>query len=296
MKNWRKIICVALSLFVVGTQMLFEVRYVSAKNVEETENEDETLTNENSDYSLAINVVSALGIINVDDDDFHENETLSRAKAAEIAVKFLKIEDNIKPYQHFFSDVEETHWASGCIELCCAYGFVNGMGDGTFKPDENVSYQQMVKMIVCMTGWDSFALEYGGWIDGGYIYAAKEAGIIQNSLVDINRPITYGEVAKMLYKALEINIRDETCSQQIINKTIRELVWKLERIEGIIECLNKNSVVVLVTDNSDNIKSLYQTGEKYAFTVSDKNSDLFVGDQIFAYATEENELMVVIRS
>ncbi len=242
MKSLREIICIALSLFLAGTQMLFEIRYVDAKqedlkNVKETENEVvyEYLNKEDSDYSSAINVISALGIINADDGDFHENETLSRAKAAEIAARFLRIEGDTKPYQQFFSDVQETHWASGYIELCYANGFVNGMGDGTFKPDENITYQQMLKMLVCMTGWDSFALEHGGWAGGGYIYAAKEAGLIQNDPVDINHPVTYGEAAEMLCIALEINIRDETCSQQITNRTIGDLVWELETVEGVIE-------------------------------------------------------------
>lgn len=279
MKSFKRIICIALSLFFVGT-MSFDAKCVSTQKCEQNDNS-------------AIKIVTALGIINAEDGCFNANDFVTRAKATEIAVKLLKMEYGLSPCELYFSDVNENHWACEYIELCCSQGIVNGMGNRLFKPDENITYHQMMKMLVCMTGWEVVALDYGGWNDGGYIYAAEQAGLIQNTPEDINKPVTYGEVAEMVCAALEIKIRDKTCSQQITNYTIRGLIWDLIKVKGVIEVINEKSLIVLVTDNYESSNSIYQVGKRYALDILNEDINLTVGDVITIYANEDDEIEAI---
>lgn len=298
MKNLKKIICIVLSIFFAGTAMLFETKSVHAKQTNRVcENSMlcEGLSENNSSCGSAIKVVSALGIIDAETEDFDANEFLSRAKAAEIATKFLKLESDEMPYQALFFDVTETQWGREYIEVCVGEGIVNGMGDGTFRPNENITYHQMIKMLVCATGWECVALdEFGGWNNGGYISAAKQAGLIQTMPENVDRPITYGEVAEMICVALEVNVRDTTGSQEITDYTIRDLYWDLIKVKGVIEVKNEKSLIVLVTDNYESSNSIYQVGERYALDILDEDINLTVGDIITIYANEDDEIVVAI--
>ena len=46
-----------------------------------------------------------------------------------------------------FSDVAATNWAAGYIDYCAAEKIVNGMGDGTFAPNDNITRQEMATML-----------------------------------------------------------------------------------------------------------------------------------------------------
>ncbi|MCI1960168.1 MAG: S-layer homology domain-containing protein [Clostridia bacterium] len=52
-----------------------------------------------------------------------------------------------------FSDVSENHWAYGEINKASEYGFITGMGDGTFGLGKNVTRAQFASMVVRMFGF-----------------------------------------------------------------------------------------------------------------------------------------------
>ncbi len=54
--------------------------------------------------------------------------------------------EEIKSVNSFFSDIK-THWAKQVIDTLAQSNFVNGMGDGTFSPDTQVTRAQFVKMV-----------------------------------------------------------------------------------------------------------------------------------------------------
>ncbi len=52
-------------------------------------------------------------------------------------------------FAHPFTDMSG-HWAESEIEKAYGFGFVNGDGDGTFRPDDSVSRAEFVKMIAAL--------------------------------------------------------------------------------------------------------------------------------------------------
>lgn len=164
-----------------------------------------------SEYYEAIKALSTLGVMEgYDDRTFKSEETLTRAEAAAIIIRLVKLDDEAEQDETNFKDVSENHWASGYVNLAEANKIINGQGDGTFAPDEYVTKHQMIKMLVCTLGYEPVALANGGWNNNGYITAAEEMGLIEKEPENKNEPITRGEAALLCYKAMDIDFMDET--------------------------------------------------------------------------------------
>ncbi len=125
---------------------------------------------------------------------------VTRATMAKMLVMMQKITP--EKTKTVFSDVPEDHWASGFVSMAVNLGFVNGIGDGTFLPDEFVTYEQAIKMVVCALGYGEDAERKGGY-PYGYIMVGTSLGITQNG-VSVSDSADRGEIMIMLSKALDI--------------------------------------------------------------------------------------------
>lgn len=80
------------------------------------------------------------------DRSFKPNQVITRAEFAAMLARLLII-DVKHAGEAKFSDVQR-HWAKDAIEALAHYGIVTGGGDGSFKPDEAITREDMVVMIV----------------------------------------------------------------------------------------------------------------------------------------------------
>ena len=103
-----------------------------------------------------------------------------------------------------FTDVPADHWANVYISRAGAFGIVNGMGDGTFLPDESITYHQAVKMVVCTLGYGVDAEHKGGY-PHGYVMAAMDLGLAPSPAV-MTESADRGEIMLMLAKVLDVPI------------------------------------------------------------------------------------------
>ena len=58
-----------------------------------------------------------------------------------------------------FSDVADDAWYNKAVSAMAARGFVSGMGDGTFRPDYTITYEQMVTILSSVAVWASMSAE-----------------------------------------------------------------------------------------------------------------------------------------
>lgn len=65
-------------------------------------------------------------------------------------------------YDRTFSDVTNMHWAYDTIERMVKKGVINGYYDGTFKPNNTVTYAQFIKMAVTAAIGEDLGIEKGG--------------------------------------------------------------------------------------------------------------------------------------
>lgn len=84
-----------------------------------------------------------------DDGSFKPENTVTRAEAAAVMSRLFRLEQN----SCAFSDVPAGHWAEGYIGAFSALGIMGGYSDGTFRPDNAISYDELFKVAVLMMGY-----------------------------------------------------------------------------------------------------------------------------------------------
>ncbi|MGI6206263.1 MAG: S-layer homology domain-containing protein [Anaerovoracaceae bacterium] len=150
----------------------------------------------------AVSQLAAAGIITgYSDGTFRPYNTLSRAEACTLIYKAYG-DDSYSPYNKYnFEDLSESYWGYKYIDYCAGIGIVSGYPDGTFRPDNTVTYDELISMIVRAQGLnDGQVLSY----PSGYISLARQNGILDNlSGVTINSsnnssPANRGNTAIMI--------------------------------------------------------------------------------------------------
>ncbi len=108
-----------------------------------------------------------------------------------------------------FTDLANVSWAAEAIEAFSSKGYLSGKGDGIFAPDEFVTREEYVKILVLATGnYDAMAksgfadVPEGHWSDS-FIASAVNAGLIQGideSTFGLGKPITRQDMCVILYR------------------------------------------------------------------------------------------------
>jgi len=102
-----------------------------------------------------------------------------------------------------FADVPADHWATGFINVAVDLGIINGYPDGTFAPENSVTYAEAIKMIVAALGYTPKAEAMGGY-PGGYLAVAAEKEISDGVTVVGALAANRGDIALMIDNALTV--------------------------------------------------------------------------------------------
>ncbi len=199
MRNLKKIIALVAVFAMLVSSVAFAADF---SDVADTDN-----------YAKAIELLNDLGIVTGDDNDgdgvmeFRPEDTITRAEVTAIIARIQGMDVAAQTATEF-DDVAADHWASGYIAQAASQGIVNGYGDGNFGPDDNVTYDQMIKMLMVTLGYEPFAADAGGF-PTGYITAATRYGVLDDVVgggigVDASR----GMVAQMVYNAINTPLMD----------------------------------------------------------------------------------------
>ena len=110
-----------------------------------------------ADYSEAVGVMVGLGIIEgYDDGTLRPETTYTREQAAKI-IAYMQLgpkdADSLRCTKAPFTDVAADRWSAGYIAYCVEQGIIDGMGDGTFQPEAQLTGYQWAKMLLCAVGY-----------------------------------------------------------------------------------------------------------------------------------------------
>ena len=164
-----------------------------------TQAKDQTLfSNENS-----LKELSKLKIIDgYTDGKLHPEKKLTRAQFAKILSNAFTNQPVTELYYNF-SDVAQTHWAQNHIQFAANAGLLNGFPDGTFRPDDNITYEQAVTVLCRALNLINHNAKY----PTDYISAAIENSICDNVDALIGEEITREQAAKLIVNSLNYNNR-----------------------------------------------------------------------------------------
>ncbi len=235
-KNLKKAISAVIALAVAGSMIPASF---AAKL---------TLTDvaDTASYATAVNTLVALGVINgYEDNTFLPDNLITRAEVTKVVVAALNQTEAAEGMTGStgFADVADDFWANGFINAGVQIGFINGMEDNKFAPQDNVTYAQIVKMLVASMGYEEYAQYMGGW-PNGYLSIANSEGITAGVKASANDNVTRAQVAQLVYNALNTPIVENTGMEY---SSAGILVPTIAKMDG----KNGNYYKTLLTENFD---------------------------------------------
>lgn len=203
MKKLSKVLSVVLAVAMLCS-MSFAVNAATYTDVKTSDS-----------YYEAVEALSALGVVKgYEAGDFQPEGKITRAEAATMILRVMNMgaaESN--RVDTIFSDVKSDHWASGTIAEANGAGVINGMGDGTFAPEAEVTYDQIVKMLVCAMGYQKKAeaavAKGTNPFPTGYNIVANQKKLTEGT-TKTEGGATRATVARLIYNALPVNLMDQT--------------------------------------------------------------------------------------
>ena len=180
---------------------------------------------------------------------FNPGGTLSRAEFCKMTVEIMGrgAEEPAQRNRTIFTDVGPTYWARGYVNLASSITIggtagenggttggtrlIMGVGDGTFRPNQAITYGEAVTILMRVLGYGSADVATGSnWYDG-YVAVAQSSGLADGLSLGGAATLTRGQAAILFYNLLFTEPKD---SDQVY----------LTTLGGSLE----DNVVVLSTD------------------------------------------------
>jgi hypothetical protein len=148
------------------------------------------------------NQLRILGLLKgYEDGSLKLDNNIVRGEVAALAVRMLGYEDqNVDGEDKQFSDITKKYWGYNVVQKAYKLKIINGYPDSTFKPTNNISYAEVVAIMVNILGQNK-DLE-GTW-PNNYLNRGKSLGIIpKDSTVPGDKIVTRGEMAVIIWDTL----------------------------------------------------------------------------------------------
>ena len=105
---------------------------------------------ENAWYATPVNTLASLGIISgVGDNRFEPDRSITRAEFTALAMKFTV---GAEKEENIFNDVKPADWFYEAVTGSIQFGWINGYGDGTFRPNNTITRAEVTAIVNKMLG------------------------------------------------------------------------------------------------------------------------------------------------
>ena len=266
MKSLKRLLSLVLTLSMLIGTMVFSPSEAYASSF--------TDVADSAPYANATSALVALNILSgYEDGSFRPDNTITRAEFATLSTRMLGMGDFVSTSSaaSVFTDIMSggsEHWASGYIKMAYDLGIVSGMGDGTFAPDNPVTYEQAVKMIVCVLGYGDLVLQMPNYSwPSSWISQADALGITKGaSVTPTSSAASRATVAILLYNALEADMAEKNATG-VTASTKKNILSDKLKITSV-----KNYMVASV-DGTDNVAESDKTVKEGQVLLSGSKSD-----------------------
>ncbi len=159
--------------------------------------------------SEQLSVLYDYGIFRGDENgDLNLDKNITRAEFCKViltAVGYSDGELNKIIDAEDFSDVAGDYWAYLYIKSARRLSFIDGYEDGNFLPENDITLNEVIKIVINALGYAPKAEQAGGY-PGGYNSVAEELGLTKNIAALLDEPALRGDVASIIYTALDIPV------------------------------------------------------------------------------------------
>ena len=187
---------------------------------------------EDSNEERVLNVITGVGLMKgYEDGSFMPREAVKRGEIAQILCNALSYEYEVSDEQIVWedeylgndskdtelivaenkesrwNDVPKNNWAYKAIEQIAAIGIMAGDGNGNFRPGDTVTYNEAIKVILNLCGYEKEAGFFGGYPDG-YAKIAAENGMYKGISGTGDSKMSRMDIARLFYNSFELPVRE----------------------------------------------------------------------------------------
>jgi uncharacterized cupredoxin-like copper-binding protein len=245
------------------------------------------------DYEKAIEALTALGVVTgYEDGTYRPEKVVTRAEMAKLMVEILGYGDLVAGSKSNFADTQG-HWADAWIALAAGKNIVIGDGNGNFRPNDTVSYNEAITMVVRALGYtdNSNELKVASWPTNFKIKAA-ELGLTDDVVMNTTGA-DRGGVAQLLYNALTATLVTVNSDGDVVKATTQTTDGDGDVVVQYTELLSRiadyNSSYEVYPDRLD------EDSKKYGGDSVDLEPYMY--QNIKAYVSKsDNDLVVFVKS
>ena len=302
MRNLKRALSLALASVMVLSMMVIGAGAVS---IDDFSDKDKIVNTE------AVTTMVSLGVINgKEDGSYDPTGIVTRAEMAKLIAVTLNggKDPTLGSITANFTDTKG-HWAESYIAYVASLGIIDGRGDGTFGPNDQVTGAQAAKMILTMLGYRS---DIEGFT--GPLWAIKvqtkgnDIDLFADMLINPDEGLTRDDTAQMLYNGVQswmVEYRnlegsyDGIVYPQPLNKTKEDSTvlvekFKVAKVTGVVEATSLISLDGNTTvEGKTRLTDVEYLGEKYGnknFTYPIAVDSDLLGQRVVIYVKGLNSL------
>ncbi|MBP3360802.1 MAG: S-layer homology domain-containing protein [Clostridia bacterium] len=146
-----------------------------------------------------------LGIVNgYEDGSVRPDSKITRAEVCAIINRAIRQDGHSATFADSrvpFADVTENSWFYDDVMKLIDFRFVNGYENNVFKPQDDITYNEYIKIASSLLFCEPYAETNGGYSDG-YIAAAEKLNLTKGISFNGNDKITRKDAMKILYNTI----------------------------------------------------------------------------------------------
>ncbi len=164
-------------------------------------------------YYSATTKLKNLGLINgYSQTQFNPDGDITRAEFSKMIARLLNLDETFNPkaLKQVFPDVDSDYWGAGAIYALYGMGIVNGDENGHFNPEDNVTLQEAVKIMVSSLGYTVVANEKGGYPFGFMTEASRLKLLDGVDELGYEDKLCRGDAAILMDNSLDVEVISQT--------------------------------------------------------------------------------------
>lgn len=179
------------------------------------------VTEKELEKSQATQVLLMLDIIKgYEDNTLKLDKYITRAEMATLIVRVKGLEKQMKDggfdlktvRSKLFNDVSIEHWANPYINLANGMYVIKGVDNNKFNPDDNITYQDLVTMIVRALGYElEMKFEKISGYPEKHLSVAKDIGLLKGINLEQDDFVKRRDAIQLIFNSLTIDNMERLC-------------------------------------------------------------------------------------
>ncbi len=212
-----------------------------------------------------------------------ESKNVTRAQFVGVMAKLFKLEETVET-KYIFSDVPPSHENASAIRQAVELGWVSKAD--AFRPTNNITYAEAMKIAVTAMGYEDVAKTQGGYTTG-YFWVANKIGLLNRLSMEEDVELDNGELAILVENMLNAKIARVVGTGIMITydteMMLMEYYYDIYKVKGIVDA-TKHSSLTSVKEFSKDVISINGVAYNY-----NGYTDDYLGYNVLAYCRDNKE-------